>query len=37
MKNVRRDLNKQPHQLISLQEFCDYTGLSLKEVDLLLK
>lgn len=37
LRNIRKDLNKKPRQLISLQEFCDYTGLSIQEIDHLFK
>ena len=33
LRKIRIDLRKQPGQLVSLQEFCEYTGLSQKEVE----
>ncbi|MUP44186.1 hypothetical protein E0K83_00315 [Gramella sp. BOM4] len=33
LRKIRIKLAKQPGQLVSLQEFCDYTGLSPKEVE----
>jgi hypothetical protein len=32
MATIRKRLGKQKHQLISLGEFCDYTGLPENEV-----
>ena len=37
LRKIRTDLCKKPGQLVSLQEFCDYTGLSQKEVDEIFK
>ncbi|AVR43855.1 hypothetical protein C7S20_00410 [Christiangramia fulva] len=37
LRKIRGDLNKKPRQLVSLQEFCEHTGLSISEVDHLFK
>ena len=37
LRKIKIELHKQPGQLVSLQEFCDYTGLSSKEVEEILK
>jgi len=29
---IKKHLNKQPHQLISIEEFCEYTGLKIEHV-----
>lgn len=29
---IKKHLNKENHQLISIKEFCDYTGLPIEEV-----
>jgi hypothetical protein len=29
---VKKHLNKEPHQLISIEEFCEYTGLKTEHV-----
>ncbi len=29
---IKKHLNKEPHQLISIQEFCEYTGLKIEHV-----
>jgi len=29
---IKKHLNKEPHQLISVEEFCEYTGLKLEHV-----
>ena len=29
---IKKHLNKEPHQLISIEEFCDYTGLKIEHV-----
>jgi len=32
IQKIRGHLKKQPHQMISIKEFCDYTGLEEEEV-----
>jgi hypothetical protein len=32
LKKIREHLNKEDHQLISIQEFCNYSGLPIEEV-----
>jgi hypothetical protein len=29
---IKKHLNKEPHQLISVEEFCEYTGLKIEHV-----
>lgn len=29
---IKKHLNKEPHQLISIEEFCEYTGLKSEDV-----
>jgi hypothetical protein len=29
---IKKHLNKEPHQLISIEEFCEYTGLKIEHV-----
>ena len=29
---IKKHLNKEPHHLISIEEFCEYTGLKLEHV-----
>ncbi|WP_413998130.1 hypothetical protein ACMDB5_10055 [Flavobacterium sp. W1B] len=33
---IKKQLNKQDHQLISIDEFCSYTGLKLEQVQPLI-
>lgn len=33
IKEMREDLCRQKHQLITIQEYCDYMGLDLKDVE----
>ena len=37
IKKIKEQLNKQPHQLITVDEFCIYTGLHLESVINRLK
>ena len=32
LKKIKRSLNKEEHQLLSVQEFCHYSGLPYDEV-----
>ena len=32
LKKVKESLNKESHQLISIEEFCDYSGLQIEHV-----
>ena len=32
ISRIKTSLNKQPHQLVTIEEFCNYTGLELQEV-----
>ncbi|PKB18062.1 hypothetical protein [Flavobacterium sp. 5] len=34
--DIRKKLNKEEHQFISIEEFCSYTGLKLEQVQLLI-
>ncbi len=29
---IKKHLNKEPHQLISIEEFCEYSGLKIEHV-----
>jgi hypothetical protein len=29
---IKKHLNKEPYQLISIEEFCEYTGLKIEHV-----
>lgn len=29
---IKKHLNKEPHHLISIEEFCEYTGLKIEHV-----
>jgi hypothetical protein len=33
LQQIRQDLGKQPHQFISIREFCTYTGLDPADVE----
>lgn len=35
--NIRKQNNKEKHQSITIEEFCDYQGLKTEEVKKLLK
>jgi len=37
LRKIKADLQKEPGQLLSLVEFCNYTGLSLQEVEEIIK
>ena len=32
LKRIRTQKKKKPHQFVTVQEFCEYTGLGVKEV-----
>jgi hypothetical protein len=32
LNKIKDNLNKEPHQLISIEEFCSYSGLELEHV-----
>jgi hypothetical protein len=32
LNKIKDNLNKEPHQLISIEEFCDYSGLQMEHV-----
>jgi hypothetical protein len=32
LNKIKASLNKEPHQLISIEEFCSYSGLQLEHV-----
>lgn len=36
LTEIKKNLNKQEHQFISIEEFCLYTGLKLEEVRPLI-
>ncbi len=33
LEKIRKQLKKEDHQLVTIQEFCDYTGLPLEEIE----
>jgi hypothetical protein len=35
LKKIKRDLNKEKHQLITIQEFCKYMNVSIDEVNFI--
>lgn len=37
IKKIKTHLSKQPHQLVSIEEFCEYTGLPIQSVKGLLR
>ncbi|WP_206106591.1 hypothetical protein [Ilyomonas limi] len=37
IKKIREQLNKQTHQFITIEEFCDYTGLCVTTVKQTLR
>ncbi len=37
IKKIKTHLSKQPHQLVSIEEFCEYTGLSIQSVKGMLR
>ena len=37
IKNIKDILNKQKHQLVTIDEFCNYMGLKKEEVILFIK
>ena len=36
LQKIKDTLNKQEHQFISVEEFCNYTGLKIEQVQPLL-
>jgi hypothetical protein len=32
LNKVKENLNKEPHQLVSIEEFCSYSGLKIEHV-----
>ena len=36
MQTIRRDLNKQQNELVSIEEFCHYTSLKMEQVEPLI-
>ncbi|WP_269684829.1 hypothetical protein [Flavobacterium lacustre] len=32
LNKIKDNLNKEPHQFISIEEFCDYSGLQMEHV-----
>jgi hypothetical protein len=32
LNKIKNNLNKEPHQLISIEEFCNYSGLQMEHV-----
>ena len=36
IKNIKDDLNKQKHQLVTIDEFCEYMGLNNEKVQSLI-
>ena len=37
IKTIKDKLHKQKHQLVTIEEFCDYMGLEKEEVNLFIK
>ena len=37
VKRIKKLYNKQPHQLVSIEEFCAFMGLAVEEVKSQLK
>lgn len=37
LKKIKDQLKKEKHQLVSLQEFCDFIGLKVDEVERKIK
>jgi len=37
IKNIKDKLHKQKHQLVTVDEFCDYMGLGKEKVNLFIK
>jgi hypothetical protein len=33
LERIKTHLSKQPHQFVTIEEFCDYSGLQLAEVE----
>ncbi|MDX2361560.1 MAG: hypothetical protein QNK23_12190 [Crocinitomicaceae bacterium] len=36
IKRIKKHLNKQDHQIVSINEFCSYMGLKIDEVEPLI-
>ncbi len=36
LKEIKEDLKKKKHQLVTIREFCDYMGLEIEEVEKLI-
>ena len=36
LQKIRKDLNKRPNELVSVEDFCQYTGLKYKQVEPLI-
>jgi hypothetical protein len=32
LNKIKKDLNKESHQLISIEEFCNYSGLQMEHI-----
>ncbi|ARN77950.1 hypothetical protein BST97_08035 [Nonlabens spongiae] len=37
ISDIKKQLNKEKHQLITIDEFCNYMGLEIKQVEPLIK
>ena len=37
LKKIREINNKLPHQLVTIEEFCDYLGLKYEKISALLR
>ncbi|MBI1836414.1 MAG: hypothetical protein HYR91_04025 [Flavobacteriia bacterium] len=35
LKKIKADLNKEKHQLVTIQEFCKYMNISIDEVNII--
>lgn len=37
IQRIKQNLNKKPHQFVSVEEFCEYTGLEIEKVQEIIK
>ena len=37
IQRIKQNLNKKPHQFVSIEEFCHYTGLEVEKVQKIIK
>lgn len=36
IKKIKEDLNKQKHQLVTVEEFCEFMGIEIEKVEELI-